>query len=228
MLNLNKRRQIQLLRLLTHVGALLPLAVIGWDIWQGQLSADPIRDLTLRTGKSAIILLFLSLACTPANILLGWKQVLPLRKPLGLYAFLYVCIHLSIFVWVDYGLRWGLIREAIFEKRYALAGFAAFVLLVPLAATSTKWAMRKLGKNWKKLHRLVYLVGILAVIHFIWLVKQAYTEPIIFAAILTVLLLVRITPVKQRIMRWRRSLGRSWRNGRFSPTNNHTPSSTTD
>lgn len=206
MKKLDRKTSARLLRAATHVGALLPLVIGIWDYYTGQFGFDLIREITLRTGKTAIVLLVLSLACTPANVLLGWKQVLPLRKPLGLYSFLYVSMHLLIFVWLDYGLSWTLIQEALFEKWYALFGLAAFLILLPLAATSTKWAMRRLGKNWKRLHKWVYLSGILAVVHYILLVKNAYTQPAIFAAILIVLLLLRVAPVKKQIPRWRRTL----------------------
>lgn len=204
----NRKTTARLLTIATHVGSLLPLALLIWAFYQDQLGADPIREMTLRTGKTAIILLTLSLACTPLNIWFGWKQLLPLRKPLGLYAFLYVTVHLLIFVWVDYGLNWPLIQEALFEKWYALVGFAAFLLLLPLAATSTKWAMRKLGKKWKSLHKWVYLAGILAVLHYFLLVKNTYSQPVLFGIIMTMLLLTRITAVKKQIGSWRRRLGR--------------------
>lgn len=188
------------------MGALLPLALLLWDYWFYRLGPNPIQEITLRTGKPALVLLVLSLACTPLSTLLGWKQLLPLRRPLGLYAFLYVCLHLLIFVWLDYGLDPALLREAIFEKRYALAGFAAFLLLLPLAVTSTKWAMRRLGKNWKRLHRLVYVAAVLAIIHYLWLVKSITTQPLAFAVIIVMLLLLRVGPIKQRALRWRRNL----------------------
>lgn len=204
---LDRKRRIQLLRIAVHVGAWIPLALLFWQWWSYQL-VDPIREATLLTGKAAIILLMLSLACTPLNILFGWKAVLPLRKPLGLYAFMYVSIHLGIFVALDYVLDPQLIVQAIAEKRYALVGFAAFLLLVPLAITSNKFSQRKLGKRWKSLHKLVYLIGVLAVIHYLWLVKNAYTQPLIFAGLLALLLLLRVKPVKQRVSRWRRTLQR--------------------
>ncbi|MCA9958903.1 MAG: protein-methionine-sulfoxide reductase heme-binding subunit MsrQ [Chloroflexota bacterium] len=215
-MKLNRKTTARLLTIVTHVGSLLPLALLLWAFFQDQLGADPIREMTLRTGKTAIILLTLSLACTPLNIWFGWKQLLPLRKPLGLYAFLYVSVHLLIFVWLDYGLSWALIQEAIFEKYYALVGFAAFLILLPLAATSTKWAMRKLGKKWKPLHKWVYLAGILAVLHYFLLVKNTYAQPVVFGTILALLLLTRITAVKKRIGSWRRKL--SSRMSRVSPT----------
>ena len=157
-LNLDKRTQIRLLKIITHVAALIPLLIMIWDYFDGGLGPDIIRELTLRTGKSALTLLVLSLAVTPLILLINWKQLQPLRKLLGLYAFLYVAIHLLIFLWLDYLFDPDLIREAIFQKRYALVGFLAFLILLPLALTSTSWAQRKLGKRWRALH-----VG------FIWL-----------------------------------------------------------
>ena len=202
---LSKKTKQRLLKLATHIGALIPLALLIWDFNQGQFGVDPIREVTLRTGKAAITLLVLSLAVTPLKIWFGWNQLHPLRKLLGLYAFLYVSLHLLIFVWLDYGLDLELIREALFEKWYALVGFAAFLILLPLAATSTRWAMRKLGKNWTRLHRWVYLAGILAVLHYFLLVKNAYTSPFLYGAILFLLLLTRVKPIKQAIIRLRRA-----------------------
>lgn len=205
-MKLDRKRQTQLLRIAGHVGALIPFALLLFDWQTGGFGPDPVREITLRTGKAAIILLVASLAVTPLKLVFGWNQLHPLRRIFGLYAFGYVALHLLTFVWLDYGLSWALIQEAIFEKWYALIGFAAFLILLPLALTSTQWSMKKLGKRWTKLHKWVYLAGILAVLHYILLVKQAYTQPFIFALILTVLLLVRVNPVKQQVLRWRRAL----------------------
>lgn len=187
------------LRLAAHLGGLAPLALMLYDIATGHLTANPIQDLTFRTGMAGLILLVVSLACTPANIVLGLKQVLPLRRPLGLYGFLYIAIHLLIFVGLDYGFDWSLIQDAIVEKRYVLVGFAAFLLLLPLAITSTRWSMRRLGKNWKKLHQLIYIAVPLGVLHFLWLVKADYRQPLLFGAIVAVLLVLRIPVVKKQI-----------------------------
>jgi sulfoxide reductase heme-binding subunit YedZ len=191
------------LRILTHVGALTPLAWLVWDYWFNNLTVNPIQDITFRTGKPALILLVLSLACTPVNMLFGFKQVLPLRKPLGLYAFMYVCLHFLTFVGLDYGFDWSLLYEAIFEKRYALVGFAAFLILLPLAITSTQGWMRRLGKNWKRLHRWVYLVGILAVVHYVWLVKSDIREPLLYGAAVVLLLCLRLPAVRKPIANFR-------------------------
>jgi sulfoxide reductase heme-binding subunit YedZ len=191
------------LRILTHVGALTPLVWLIWDYWFNNLTVNPIQDITFRTGKPALILLVLSLACTPVNMLFGFKQVLPLRKPLGLYAFMYVCLHFLTFVGLDYGFDWSLLYEAIFEKRYALVGFAAFLILLPLAITSTQGWMRRLGKNWKRLHRWVYLVGILAVVHYVWLVKSDIREPLLYGAAVVLLLCLRLPAVRKPIANFR-------------------------
>jgi sulfoxide reductase heme-binding subunit YedZ len=193
------------LRLVTHIGALFPLALLAWDYWAGQLSVNPIQDITLRTGKAALVLLVLSLACTPINTVFGYRPVLRVRRALGLYAFMYVGLHLLIFVGLDYGFDLVLIREAILEKRYALVGFAAFLVLLPLAVTSTKGWMRRLGKLWKRLHRAVYVAALLAVLHFVWLVKSDIREPLLFGAVVVVLLLLRISPIRRSV-----SHVRSW------------------
>jgi len=185
--------------LATHIGALIPLVLLIWDYSQNQLTVNPIQEATFRTGKTALILLTLSLAITPLNIVFGLKKLLPLRKPLGLYAFLYVSLHFLIFVWIDYGLNLKFLQEGLLEKRYALVGLTAFILLIPLALTSTQGWMKRLGKNWKRLHRLVYLVGILAVIHFVWLVKSDVREPLAYGAAVLLLLLIRWPALRRAI-----------------------------
>lgn len=203
---LSREAQRRLLRVGYHVVGLFPLAWLIFDFWFGLLGAEPIRAMILRTGKAAIIMLTLSLAVTPAGIIFGWKQISVARRPLGLYAFMYVCFHLLIFVWLDYGFMMALVVEEIILRRYAVVGFLAFLLLIPLAITSTKDAQRRMGKRWQSLHKLVYLIGVLAVIHYIWLVKNAYTQPLIFAGLVTFLLLVRVAPVKQFFVTTRRKI----------------------
>ena len=203
---LSRESQRRLLRAGYHAVGLFPLAWLIFDFWFGLLGPEPIRAMILRTGKAAIIMLTLSLAATPAGIIFGWKQAAVVRRPLGLYAFMYVCLHLLIFVWLDYGFMMALVVEEIIKRRYAVVGFTAFLLLIPLAITSTKDAQRRMGKRWKSLHKLVYLVAVLAVIHYIWLVKNAYTQPLIFAAVIAFLLLVRTEPVRQFFLTARRRI----------------------
>jgi len=191
------RFQFTLLQIVTHVGALIPLAVLLWDAVNHKLTANPIQEATFRTGLTALALLVLSLVVTPANTVFGFKLAFKLRRPLGLYGFMYVSIHLFIFAVVDYALDLSMIRDAIIEQRYVLVGFAAFLLLVPLAITSTKGWMKRLGKRWKRLHYLIYLAVPLGVVHFIWLVKADIRLPFEYAFVVTVLLILRIPSVRQ-------------------------------
>jgi sulfoxide reductase heme-binding subunit YedZ len=193
------------LQILVHVAALLPLAWTVWQYTQGLFLVDPVREITTRTGRTALVLLVLSLACTPLNTLFGFQQVLRVRRALGLYAFLYASLHFATFVWLDYGLDLDLLWQAIFDQRYVVAGFAAGVLMLVLAITSTRGWQKRMGKNWKRLHRLVYLAGILAVIHFAWLAKDIL-NPLRYAAVLAVLLVLRLPWVRRTVSNARRRL----------------------
>jgi sulfoxide reductase heme-binding subunit YedZ len=193
------------LRILTHIGALLPLARLAWYYWQGKFIIDPIQEITTYTGRTALILLILSLACTPINVLFGFRQIIRVRRALGLYAFMYIVLHFLTFVGWDYGFDLALLGPAIFDQRFVLAGFAAFLLLLPLAITSTQSWRKRLGKNWKRLQRLVYLVNVLAILHFLWLVKDP-REPLRYGAVVALLLAVRIPAVKKTINNVQRQL----------------------
>jgi len=196
------------LQFLTHVGALLPLAILAWDYAQNQLTANPIREITIRTGRSAIVLLLLSLACTPIYTLFGFAPVLRLRRPLGLYAFLYAGLHGLTFVGLDYGFDLVLIGQELLQKRFVQVGVLAFLILVPLAITSTRGWVARLGKNWKRLHRLVYLAALLAGVHFLWAVKANVRVPLLYGAALAVLLVARIPAVQNAVRGWRGGLRR--------------------
>lgn len=189
-----KKTPAQLLfQILVHTLSWAPLLLLIWGITQNDLSADPIRTIMLRTGKTALIFLWLSLSCTPLYMFFGWKWLYPLRRDLGLYSFFYASLHVINFIWLDYGLDPRLIFEAMFQKQYALLGFASFLILLPMAATSSKWAFSVLGQShWKKLHQFGYLAAILAIAHYFLLVKQAYNQPIFFAVILAILFGVRL------------------------------------
>jgi len=176
----------------------LPLAWLLWDYWQGQFIIDPVKEITTRTGRTALILLILSLACTPMNTIFGFKQALRVRRPLGLYAFMYAGLHFLTFVGLDYGFDLELIRQDIVNQRYVLVGFAAGLLLLSLAITSTRGWQKRLGRNWKRLHRLVYLAGILAIVHFMWLVKDI-REPLRYGAVVALLLIVRIPGIRKAV-----------------------------
>ena len=180
-------------QLIFHLLAWLPLLWLLWGFWQDQLGLNPVRTITLRTGKTALIFLLLSLTVTPLYLLFDWKWVYRYRRPLGLYAFLYAALHLLTFVGLDYGFDWALVGDAIQNNRYTLVGLTAFLILVPLALTSTKRSKKWLGpKWWKWLHRWSYLAAGIAVLHYALLVRQYYTQPIIFGVILAALLGVRL------------------------------------
>lgn len=188
---------------LVHLAAITPLLSLVYDALTNNLTVNPIQYLTVRTGKFALVLLILSLACTPINTLFGFRQVLKVRRALGLYAFFYACMHFLIFVLVDYSLNLTLIKEAVFEKRFAVVGFTALLILLPLAITSTRGWMKRLGKNWTLLHRSVYLAGVLVIIHYVWLVKSDIRIPLLYGFILGVLLIARIKPVRRTLSRVR-------------------------
>jgi sulfoxide reductase heme-binding subunit YedZ len=207
---LDRKTWQQLLRVGAHILALYPLALLLRDYYYVNLGADPVREMLLRTGEPALVLLILSLAITPLNTLFGWKQLIPLRRIFGLYAFMYVSLHFLTFVWLDYGLNLQFIWDGVVEQNFVLVGFAAFILLLPLAITSNKWSQRKLGKKWKTLHKLVYIIILLALIHFWWLVKNVYYMPFLYSAVVTILLLMRWQPVKQKALRFQRRY-RNWR-----------------
>jgi sulfoxide reductase heme-binding subunit YedZ len=191
------------LRVSVHLGAWIPLAVIIFDAFTNQLGPEPIRAIILSTGKAALTLLILSLACTPANTLLGFRQALTVRRALGLYAFMYASFHLTMFVGVDYAFDLRLLYGAIFERPYALVGFAAFLILLPIAITSTKGWMKRLGRRWAQLHRGVYIAAMLVIVHFVWLVKLDVREPLTYGAIVAALLMLRLPPIRQIISRLR-------------------------
>ncbi|MCB0237356.1 MAG: sulfoxide reductase heme-binding subunit YedZ, partial [Anaerolineae bacterium] len=171
-------------QIFVHIVALLPLVILIIDALRGNLTYNPIQAATLRTGKTAMILLVASLACTPVNTVFGFTPAIKVRRALGLYAFLYALVHFSIYVGVDYGFDLQLILLELSEKRYVLVGFAAFLILLPLAITSTKGWQRRMKKNWKKLHRWIYAAGILVMFHFIWVQKSDIRQPLIWAGIL--------------------------------------------
>lgn len=179
---------------LVHALALTPLSILAWqfyDVWQtgsDALGADPVAEIEHRTGLWALRLLMVALAITPLRQLTGKPVLIRFRRMVGLYAFFYACLHLTAYLTLDLRGYWTQIFEEIVKRPYITVGFVAWLLLVPLAITSTQGWIRRLGRNWGKLHKAVYAVGVLAVLHFWWLVKSDIREPLLYAAILAVLL----------------------------------------
>jgi sulfoxide reductase heme-binding subunit YedZ len=191
-----------------HAGALVPLAVLVFDFFAGRLSINPIQDLTRRTGQLALIFLLASLACTPASSLVAFRQALALRRPLGLYSFYYAFFHLLLFVWADYRFNFYYIWLDIGQKAYIYAGISAFLILSALAFTSFDRWKKRMGKSWKRLHRLVYPAAGLVALHYAW-VKKAdilrltgeVTGPLVAIGVLALLLLIRLPPLRRRLAR---------------------------
>ena len=179
------------IRIILHICALLPLAMLFYDLGYENLSVNPIQDITIRTGKPALVFLVLVLSITPVRKWFGLHSLLQFRRSLGLYAFMYASLHFLVFIGLDYGFDIELLRSSVFKKPYVVLGLLAYLTLVPLAITSTHGWIRRLGKYWKMLHKLVYLAGILAVSHYIWAVKSDIRQPLMFAAVICVMLLAR-------------------------------------
>lgn len=181
---------------------LIPLARLAWLGAHGGLGANPIEYITRSTGWWTLSFLMITLSVTPLRRLANLNWLLRLRRMFGLFAFFYAALHFGIYLWLDQFFDWTEIVKDIAKRPFITVGFAAFVLLVPLAATSTNAMVRRLGaRRWQLLHRLIYVIAILGVVHFWWLVKKDITEPVLFACILAVLLGVRLA--------WRRRKARA-------------------
>jgi sulfoxide reductase heme-binding subunit YedZ len=191
------------LQIAIHLYAWSVIARLLIEFATGTLSVNPIQEMEQRTGRHAVTLLVLSLACTPLNKLFGWRELLKRRRALGLYAFMYAVAHVIIFVDLDYGLAWSLILRTVFDKPYILVGMASFLLLIPIALTSFDiWKVR-LGKNWKRLHQAVYFVAPLIILHYAWSKKGNILtlqgdviRPFIYGLVVLVLLTFRIKPIR--------------------------------
>lgn len=178
------------------LACLVPFAWLAWDVWQQTLGTDPVAQLEHRSGDWALRFLLITLAVTPLRRLTGVNALVRYRRMLGLFAFFYATLHLTIYLVVDLGGFWSELFVEIVKRPYITVGFTAWLLLVPLAVTSTKGMIRRLGRRWQLLHRLVYLCALLGVLHFMWLVKSgekiAVREPLVYLAIFVVLMLARL------------------------------------
>jgi methionine sulfoxide reductase heme-binding subunit len=182
---------------------LMPFGQLAYNAYIGDLGVNPIDFITRFTGSWTLIFLIGTLAVTPARRLTGWNDLIKLRRMLGLFAFAYASMHFATYLVLDHFFDWQAIGKDIVKRPYVTAGFTAFVIMVPLALTSTAGMIRRLGKRWQKLHRLIYVAALAGVIHFYWLVKADIRRPAQYGFFLAVLLFYRIA------LSWRSSISKS-------------------
>lgn len=193
---MDTKRRVRWLKGLVWGLGLYPLARVAWWLRDGLigLGANPIEKVLHHTGWWALTLLLVTLAVTPLRRLTRRNELVRLRRPLGLFAFFYATVHLAIYLGLDQYFAWGYILEDVAERPFITAGFLGWLLLVPLAITSTRGWIRRLGKRWTRLHRAAYLATILGVVHFYWRVKADTSLPLVFGAVFLVLMAFRIRP----------------------------------
>ncbi len=197
-------------RIVVHLGAALTLLILALIFFTSEPGYFRVRTFEHQTGKAALAFLILSLACTPANTLFGWKFPIQRKQALGVYGFLFAAVHLLIFLWLDYGFQLKFIWQVLIHSVYIWVGATAFLMLLIMAVTSLKKMKKVLKANWKKLHRIVYLISPLVVLHFLLVQKGNLLslqgnllEPLIYGSVVLVLLLLRLPPLKNAILRWR-------------------------
>jgi methionine sulfoxide reductase heme-binding subunit len=186
------KQQIAYIKVGVWLLALLPLARLVWLGVNDNLGANPVEFVEHSTGTWALVFLLITLSMTPIRLLTGQVWQIQLRRVLGLFMFFYACLHIITYVWLDFALIWDEMIIDITKHPRILVGMAAFLLTIPLAATSNSYMIKKLKTNWKKLHQLVYVIAILVVVHYLLLVKKDLTEPIYYAAVLVLLLGIRV------------------------------------
>jgi sulfoxide reductase heme-binding subunit YedZ len=190
---------LQYIKPIVFLLALLPLSRLIWLGSEQDLGANPIEFITRSMGTWTLVFLCLSLAMTPARAITGWTGFIHLRRMLGLFCFFYATLHFLIWLWLDHNFSLTAMWQDVLERPYITFGFLAFVLLIPLALTSNRWAQRKLGRRWSHLHRLIYGIAILALLHYWWhkAGKSDYETVSIYLGVIVVLLLLRL-PFMQR------------------------------
>ena len=194
------KKQMSWIKTLAFLLASFPLIRLIWLGVHDNLSANPIEFIERSTGFWALLILLITLSLTPIRLITNRVWQLQLRRMLGLFMFFYACLHIAIYLWLDFSFVWADISKDIIKHPRILLGFFAFILTIPLAITSNKAMVRRLGERWKQLHQLVYLIAILGVVHFWWLVKKDIREPLLYASILVLLLAIRIYYKKDSIM----------------------------
>jgi methionine sulfoxide reductase heme-binding subunit len=186
------KKRIILIKAVIWLLCLTPLGWLGWKALHGDLGANPIEVITHATGDWTIRLLLVTLSITPLRRLAGWHVLIRFRRMLGLFAFFYGVLHFLTYIWLDKFFDMQDVLKDIAKRPFITVGFLGFVLLIPLALTSTQGMIRRLGRRWQMIHRLIYFSAIAGVIHYLWLVKADITQPVIYGVILGVLLLARL------------------------------------
>ena len=188
------------LKPLLFVLCLLPAVLLGWQFFTDDLGANPIEAITHSTGEWTLRLLLVTLAMTPLKRLSGWGWPIRVRRMLGLFAFFYACLHFTTYIWLDQFFAMSEVWKDIAKRPYITVGFSAFVMLIPLALTSTNSMVKRLGaQRWRKLHRLVYVIAVFGVLHYLWLVKSDIRLPLAYGVVLITLLVLRVPSINQRI-----------------------------
>jgi sulfoxide reductase heme-binding subunit YedZ len=186
------------LKVATFLLALYPLVRLLVFAATDNLGANPIEFITRSTGTWTLVGLMLTLTITPLRKMTGWGSLLRIRRMLGLFSFFYATLHFITYIWLDQFFDLGAIIHDVYKRPFITVGFSAFILLIPLALTSSNVMIRRLGaKRWQQLHKLVYLIAILGVLHYVWLVKKDLTQPLIYAGVLTLLLGWRLWHARQ-------------------------------
>lgn len=184
---------------LVFIVALVPLAVLAWRFFHDGLGANPIREAEIQTGLWTLRFLAVTLALSPVRRTLGWNVLSKYRRMLGLFTFFYACVHLSMWAGVDWFFAWGDMWHEIVKHKYILIGMLTWIILLPLAITSTRAWVRRLGKRWARLHRLVYVAAVTGTIHYLWAVKKDTFFPLVYLAIFAVLLGYRLLSARRRL-----------------------------
>lgn len=193
-------RQLQAMKALIFIAALIPLTWLIVDGVNGSLGANPVENITHRTGKWVLNFLLITLAVTPLRKITGWHWLLRFRRMLGLYAFFYVLLHFTTYIWLDRFFVFDEIGKDIAKRPYITLGFTCFLLLIPLALTSTNAMVRRLGaKRWQRLHKMIYGIAIGGVVHYLWLVKSDIVLPLAYGLVLALLLVLRVPVVANKL-----------------------------
>jgi methionine sulfoxide reductase heme-binding subunit len=196
------------LKPIVFLACLVPLGRLAWKAYNSALGANPIQVITWSTGTWTLVFLMVTLSVTPLRKLTRQYWLIQYRRMLGLFAFFYGSLHFLTYIWLDQFFDWQSVTKDVVKRPFITVGFTAFVLMIPLALTSTQWSIRWLGKKWQVLHSLIYATAIAGIIHYIWLVKKDIRKPLIYACVLGALLLYRLVVWAWRMAPAWRKLGR--------------------